>query len=67
MTRVRTQLDIIGMDMAKKDFRYWEAMQIKYGGYEKMGSKGSKLEINMNIPRPKDKAEVIELKGEENE
>lgn len=29
------QLDKIGWDRAKKDFKYWEALQIKFGGLKK--------------------------------
>jgi hypothetical protein len=44
-------LDKIGLENAKTDFRYWEAMQKKYGGY--LGeSKGGGTNIIFNIPRP---------------
>lgn len=40
MTLVRTKLDNIGISMAKKDFRYWEAMQ-KIAGRNLSNESGS--------------------------
>ena len=34
------ELDLIGLQMAEKDFKYWEAMQQKYGGLGAKGVKG---------------------------
>jgi hypothetical protein len=30
------QLDKIGIQQGKKNFKYWEVMQVKYGGYSKV-------------------------------
>lgn len=52
MKRYRAYLDRIGLEKAKTDFRYWEAMQKKYGGMEREG-KG--LNVVFNIPRPSER------------
>ena len=53
-----TRLDKIGMDMAPTDFRYWEVMQKKYGGYQ-VDKGGGGTNIIFNIPRPPER-EVID-------
>lgn len=55
-----TYLDKIGLEMAKVDFRYWEAMQKKYGGYQE-SKQGTGVNIQFNIPRP---PERISIDGE---
>jgi len=45
-------LDKIGIEKARKDFRYWDAMQRKYGG-EGQGLGGSGFYVVVRAPRPK--------------
>ncbi len=45
-------LDKIGIEKARTDFRYWEAMQKKYGA-EGPGLGGPGLSVVVRAPRPK--------------
>ena len=44
-------LDKIGIEKGRKDFRYWDAMQRKYGG-EGQGLGGSGFYVVVRAPRP---------------
>ena len=58
MRAAKTYLDKIGLENAKTDFRYWEAMEKMYGGYQV--ERGPAMpNIIFNIPRPVER-EVIE-------
>ncbi len=55
-----TYLDKVGLELARTDCRYWEAMQKKYGGYQEQKNQAMPT-IVFNIPRPETvKAEIIE-------
>jgi hypothetical protein len=54
-------LDRIGMEKASEDYRYWEAMQKKYGGMVDDKGGAGKLTFNFNIPRPQELPEPKEV------
>ena len=55
MRRNMQFLDNIGMQKAKTDFRYWEAMQKKYSDMmKKEDVKAQKNTFIFNVPRPTD-------------
>ena len=51
MAKKVTWLDRVGLNNAPKDFRYWEALQMKYGKFRRGGdvtSGGDPVSININ-------------------
>lgn len=55
MSRAIPYLDKIGLKKAEKDFRYWEAMQIKYGGYSRVSDSTGNVNVFIkNDYLPKD-------------
>lgn len=48
----KAYLDKVGMELAPVDFRYWEVMQKKYGGYTPDNKAQGGVNILFNIPRP---------------
>ena len=56
MAKMIPYLDKVGMMKAVKDFRYWEAMQMKYGAYARQ------LEAKTNVSLDNIEEDIAELR-----